>query len=60
MQKSSNVHFDMDKMGKAVQAFVRARAIRNGSSIVYVENGQIVKEDPRTGQKLTIKAISNK
>ena len=60
MLHSNGVHFDIEKMGKAVQAFVRARAIQNGSSIAYVEKGQIVKENPRTGQKTTIKATSNK
>ncbi len=60
MEQGNCVHFDMDKMGKAVQAYVRARAIQNGSSIAYLEKGQIVKENPRTGQKTTIKATSNR
>jgi uncharacterized lipoprotein YbaY len=60
MEQSNSLHFDMDKLGKAVRAYVRARAIQNGSLIAYVEKGQIVKENPRTGQKTTIKATSNK
>ena len=60
MEQSNGVQFDMEKMGKAVQAFVRARAIQKGSSIAYAEKGNIFMERPRTGQKTTIKAISKK
>jgi hypothetical protein len=49
------INFDMATIAKAVGAFVRARAIRLGSFLVYEENGQIIKEDPRTGQKTVIK-----
>lgn len=59
MQKTP-VNIDMDKMGKAVQAFVRTRAIRSGSFVVYEENNVIVKEDPRTGQKMVITSNSKK
>jgi hypothetical protein len=54
------VNFNMDTMGKAVQAFVRSRAIRLGSFIAYQENGNIIKEDPRTGQKIIVQAASKK
>ena len=49
------VHFDVPKMSKAVQAFVRARAIKHGSFIAYKENGYIVRENPRTGEKTIVK-----
>jgi len=48
------VNINMAEMGKAVQAYVRSRAIRAGSFIIYQENNVIVKEDPRTGQKTII------
>jgi hypothetical protein len=54
--EKAQVNFNMAIMGKAVQAFVRSRAIRLGSFIAYVENGNIIKEDPRTGQKTIVKA----
>jgi hypothetical protein len=54
--EKAQVNFNMATMGKAVQAFVRSRAIRLGSFIAYVENGNIIKEDPRTGQKTIVKA----
>jgi hypothetical protein len=53
MQKAP-VNINMAEMGKAVQAYVRSRAIRAGSFIIYQENNVIVKEDPRTGQKTVI------
>jgi hypothetical protein len=59
MQKAL-LNFDMSTMGKAVQAFVRSRAIRLGSFIAYEENGNIIKEDPRTGQKIIIKAAKKR
>ncbi len=49
------VHFDMKAMEKAVPAFVRARAIKAGSCIIYMETGQIIKENPRTGEKTVIR-----
>jgi hypothetical protein len=53
MQKAP-VNINIAKMGKAVQAYVRSRAIRTGSFIIYQENNAIIKEDPRTGQKTII------
>lgn len=47
----------MDSFGKALPAFVRERAIRYGSFIVYEENGQLIKEDPRTGKKILLSSI---
>jgi hypothetical protein len=54
------VNFDTPTMGNAVQAFVRSRAIRYGSFIAYEENGNIIKEDPRTGVKAIVKAVKKK
>lgn len=53
MEKAS-VHFDMKAMEKAVPKFVRARAIKAGSYVVYKEKGRIIKENPRTGKKSII------
>ena len=54
------VNFNMATIGKDVEAFVRSRAIRLGSFVAYEENGNIVKEDPRTGQKTIIHSIQKK
>jgi hypothetical protein len=56
----SPVNINMAEMAKAVQAFVRSRAIRSGSAIIYQENVHIVKEDPRTGEKTIISSTPNK
>jgi hypothetical protein len=53
MEKSP-VNINMAEMGKAIKAYVRTRAIRSGSFVVYLENNVIIKEDPRTGQKTII------
>lgn len=54
------VNFNMATIGKAVEAYVRSRAIRLGSFIVYEENGKIIKEDPRTGQKTVLQSSERK
>ena len=54
------VNFNMATIGKDVEAFVRSRAIRLGSYIVYEEDGRIIKEDPRTGQKTVVQSSQKK
>ncbi len=48
------VNIDIEQMATAVQSFVRSRAIKLGSAIIYQDKHQIVREDPRTGQKTVI------
>lgn len=50
----AKVNFNMATIGKEVEAFVRSRAIKLGSFVVYEEDGHIIQEDPRTGQKTVI------
>lgn len=52
--KEGQVNFEFPGVGEAVAAFVRARAIEFGTTIVYRENGKIIEEDPRTGVKTVI------
>ena len=54
------VNFNMATIGKQVEAYVRSRATRLGSFIVYEENGKIIKEDPRTGQKTVLQPSERK
>ncbi len=49
----------MATVGKDVEAFVRSKSIQFGSFIAYEENGKIIKEDPRTGQKTVIASTKN-
>ena len=58
MQKSK-VNFEFPQMSNAVKAFVRERAIRLGSFIAYEENGVLIKENPRTGQKTVVQPTQN-
>lgn len=44
---------------KSFQDFVRKRAKEAGSYIIYVENGQIIQEDPATGKKIVLKSLSD-
>ena len=54
--EQQQVNFNMATIGKDVEAYVRSRATRLGSFIVYAENGKIIKEDPRTGQKTVLQS----
>jgi hypothetical protein len=50
------VNFNMATIGKDVEAFVRSRAIRLDSFIIYEEDGNVIKEYPRTGQKTILQS----
>ena len=50
----------MATIGKEMEAFVRSRAIKFGSFVAYEENGKIIKEDPRTGQKTIVQSTQKK
>lgn len=58
--KKNRVNIDVERTGKAVEAFVRERAIRKGSFMVYEEDQAILKEDPRTGKKTVLSTASKK
>ena len=45
-------------MQTALKQFVRHKAEKAGSSIIYVQNGQLIKENPQTRKKLVLKYIS--
>jgi len=55
--EQSKINFNWATMGKEVAAFVRARAIEHGTSIFYKEDGKIIEEDPRTGQKTVVRQV---
>jgi hypothetical protein len=54
------VNFDMKKMEELVPAFVRARAIKAGSYVIYMKNNQLIQENPRTGERTILKDKSSK
>ncbi|MBT9485651.1 hypothetical protein [Sediminibacterium sp.] len=43
------VNIDFTSVGKSVEKFVRERAIKAGSNIIYKQDEKVVSEDPRTG-----------
>lgn len=54
------VNIDPIRMGNAVATYVRERAVKAGSFITYKEKGQIVRENPRTGEKTVLAPSSTK
>lgn len=55
---SSKVNIDFQRMAKALQRHVREKAARSGSTIVYLKDGILMEEDPKTHRIL--KQISYK
>jgi hypothetical protein len=54
------VSFDIEKMSRDVQAYVRSQPIHFGTFIDYEENGKLINEDPRTGIKIVVKSLEKK
>ncbi len=54
------VNIDPIRMGNAVASYVRERAVKAGSFITYKEQGKIVRENPRTGEKVILTPSSPK
>jgi hypothetical protein len=54
------VNIDPTRMGNAVATYVRERALKSGSFITYKEGGQIVRENPRTGEKVILASSLSK
>lgn len=51
------VQIDFDLMAKTFREFVVEKAIAAKSTIVYVEDGKLVEEDPMTQQKKVLQDI---
>lgn len=49
------VNIDFKVMQQALKQSVRDKAIKAGSTIVYLKNGQLIEEDPKTLSKRAIK-----
>lgn len=54
---SADIYIDLTKMQVALKHFVRKRAEKTGSNIIYVRNSQLVKENPKTHKKSVLKYI---
>ena len=54
---SPQVHIDFKKMQSAIKAYVRRKAEISGSNIIYVKNGQLIQENPKSNIKTVLKAV---
>lgn len=57
---SLQVHINFTEMKYAMKAFARRKAEISGSSIFYVENGQLIQENPKKNRKTVLKVVSSK
>jgi hypothetical protein len=49
------VNIDFKVMQQALKQNVRDKAIKAESTIVYLKNGRLIEEDPKTSSKRTLK-----
>jgi hypothetical protein len=54
---SPQVHIDFKKMQSAIRAYVRRKAEISGGNIIYVENGQLIQENPKSNKKTVLKVV---
>lgn len=57
---TSQVHINFETMATALREHVRRKAIKAASTIIYVEKGQVIEEDPKSHTKVALKkAVAN-
>jgi len=49
--KKEAVNINFKKMAVAFRAHVRLKAMQAGSNIIYVQNGQLIEENPKDSSK---------
>ncbi len=49
--KMTAVNINFKKMAIAFRAHVRFKAVQAGSTIIYMENGQLIEENPKDSSK---------
>jgi hypothetical protein len=54
---SPQVHIDFKKMQTAIKAYARRKAEISGSNIIYVKNGQLIQENPKSNKKTVLKVV---
>lgn len=52
--KTYPVHINFPVMKKALREYVRKKAIAAGSTIIYMEKGKLIEENPKTSQKIKL------
>ncbi|MBV9962450.1 MAG: hypothetical protein JO072_09400 [Parafilimonas sp.] len=53
--KKEKVNIDFTLMQKAIKQTVREKAIKANSTIVYLQDGELIEEDPKTKTKRILK-----
>ncbi len=53
--KTRKVNIDFKVMQQALKNSVRDKAIKAGSTIIYLKEGKVVEEDPKTQSKRILK-----
>lgn len=48
------VHIDFNILKMAIREHVRKKAMAAGSFIIYMEKGEVIREDPQTSQKIKL------
>jgi hypothetical protein len=54
---TSQVHIDFSEMQSTFKVFVRKKAKDAGSNIIYIENGQLIKEHPKTNTRKVLQIV---
>ena len=55
----SKVNIDFRLLGFALQKYIREKATKSGSTILYKKDGQLIEENPRTSQKKILKEYTH-
>ena len=58
--KQAVFNIDRKAMAKATAKHVRAKALKYGNELIYVEDGNIIAEDPKTGKKKILNKSTRK
>jgi hypothetical protein len=53
--KKGDLFVDFARFAEAFRQFVRSKAIAANSTIIYVSEGQLIEEEPKTSQKTVLK-----
>ena len=52
---TSQVNIDFEQLGSAYRKYIREKAAKANSTIVYREGNQQIEENPKTGEKKVLK-----
>lgn len=56
---TSQVNIDFKLLALAFQRYIREKATKSNSTILYKKGNQLIEEDPRTSQKKILKEYTH-